>query len=439
MVAGALPSSGIIELMSERRLKLKFPKRFLWGAATSAHQIEGGLHNNWTVWEQENAKSLATQAPYQYGDLDNWNAVESAAKSPDNYISGKAINHYELYEQDLDLVRKMNMNAFRLSIEWSRIQPEKGAWDAAAVEHYKAVLAACKQRGIEPIVTLFHFTLPVWFAEIGGFEKRANVKYFVEFAEHILQELGSRVRYIITVNEPCVYVHESYLRGSWPPQVQNRRRMRTVLKNLAAAHNRVADIVHKVNRRYKVSVAKNSAYVYPGDDAVLTVRAAGIMQYLQDDYFLKKVVKRCDFIGVNYYQSARVYGYRVHNPDIEVNDLGWDMQPQYLQQVLERLYDTYHKPVFVTENGVADAGDRYRKHWLAQSIMAMNQAIEHGVDVLGYLHWSLTDNFEWDKGFWPRFGLFDVDYTTFTRTPRPSALWLARFLKQQKEMRDGKR
>lgn len=253
----ALPSSGIIELMSERRLKLKFPKRFLWGAATSAHQIEGGLHNNWTVWEQENAKSLATQAPYQYGDLDNWNAVESAAKSPDNYISGKATNHYELYEQDLDLVRKMNMNAFRLSIEWSRIQPEKGAWDAAAVEHYKAVLAACKQRGIEPIVTLFHFTLPVWFAEIGGFEKRANVKYFVEFAEHILQELGSRVRYIITVNEPCVYVHESYLRGSWPPQVQNRRRMRAVLKNLAAAHNRVADIVHKVNRRYKVSVAKN--------------------------------------------------------------------------------------------------------------------------------------------------------------------------------------
>ena len=155
-----MPSSGIIELMSERRLKLKFPKRFLWGVATSAHQIEGRLHNNWTVWEQENAKSLATQAPYQYGDLDNWNAVESAAKSPNNYISGKATNHYELYEQDLDLARKMNMNAFRLSIEWSRIQPEKGAWNAAAVEHYKAVLAACKQRGIEPIVTLFHFTLP---------------------------------------------------------------------------------------------------------------------------------------------------------------------------------------------------------------------------------------------------------------------------------------
>ena len=168
--------------MSERRLMLKFPKRFLWGVATSAHQVEGGLHNNWTVWEQENARSLAAQAPYQYGDLDSWSAVKQAAKSPDNYVSGKATNHYELYEQDLDLVRKMNMNAFRLSIEWSRIQPEKGAWDAAAVEHYKAVLAACKQRGIEPIVTLFHFTLPVWFAEIGGFEKRANVKYFVEFA-----------------------------------------------------------------------------------------------------------------------------------------------------------------------------------------------------------------------------------------------------------------
>lgn len=423
----------------QKQPQLRFSKRFLWGASTSAHQVEGGNHNQWSVWEQENAKSLAAQAPYQYGDLDSWGAVKQAAKSPENYVSGRAANHYELYERDLDLLRKMNMNAFRFSIEWSRIQPEKDAWNAEAVEHYRAVLAACKQRSIEPVVTLFHFTLPVWFAELGGFEKRANVKYFVNFAERILRELGSTVRYVITVNEPEIYAGESYWQGNWPPQVQSKRRMRKVLLNLALAHNRAADAIHKINRRYKVSVAKNSAYVHPGDDAVLTVRAARIMQYLQDDYFLKKVAKRCDFIGVNYYQSSRVYGYRVHNPDINVNDLGWDMQPQDLEYVLERLSEKYHKPLFVTENGVADASDQYRKHWLTQSILAMDRAIGQGVELIGYLHWSLIDNFEWDKGFWPRFGLFAVDYKTFARTPRKSAVQLAGLLKRQKEARDGKR
>ena len=169
----------------QRQPQLRFSKRFLWGASTSAHQVEGGNHNQWSVWEQENAKSLAAQAPYQYGDLDSWDAVKQAAKSPENYVSGQAANHYELYERDLDLLRKMNMNAFRFSIEWSRIQPEKDAWNAEVVEHYRAVLAACKQRSIEPIVTLFHFTLPVWFAELGGFEKRANVKYFEIGRAHV--------------------------------------------------------------------------------------------------------------------------------------------------------------------------------------------------------------------------------------------------------------
>lgn len=412
------------------RPELKFPKNFLWGVSTSAHQVEGGLHNQWTVWELENAKSLAAQASYQYDDLENWHDIQRAAKSPSNYVSGRAANHYELYEQDIELVQRLNMNAFRFSIEWSRVQPQPDAWDPQAIEHYKAVLAACKKCGIEPVVTLFHFTLPEWFAKLGGFEKSGNIHYFVEYAERMLKELGPSVRYVITINEPEVYATESYYRGHWPPQMQSKRQLVRVLANLAKAHNRAADRIHALGRKYQVSVAKNSVYVYPGDDAWLSVRSAAVMQYFQDDYFLKKAVKRCDYIGVNYYFSDRVYGYRRHNPNARVSDLGWDMQPESIEHVLERLYDKYHKPLLITENGLADADDEYRKWWLMQTVLAMQKALDNGVELLGYLHWSLLDNFEWNKGFWPRFGLFKVDYKTMQRTPRASAVWLAKLVKK---------
>jgi beta-glucosidase len=154
------------------------------------------------------------------------------------------------------------------------------------------------------------------------------------------------------------------------------------------------------------------------------------MQYQRDDMFLRKVIKQCDFLGVNYYFSERVYGYRVHNPDERLNDLGWDMQPQYLERALERLSEKYKKPIIVTENGLADASDEDRQWWLMQTILAMQRAMRNGVELLGYFHWSLTDNFEWDKGYWPRFGLYAVDYRTMERTPRPSAVWFAKVLKK---------
>lgn len=412
------------------RLELKFPKNFLWGVATSAHQIEGGQHNQWSVWELENAKALAAQSSYQFDDLSNWPEVKRSAQTPSNYVSGRATEHYARFAEDISLARKLNLNAFRLSIEWSRVQPEQGAWDAGAVKHYKEVLAELKKQGIEPMVTLFHFTLPVWFAEMGGFEKRANVKFFVEFAERILSELGGTIRYVITINEPEIYASQSYLEAKWPPQVQNRAQYRRVLANLASAHNTIAKKLHAASRRYRVSIAKNSAYIYPGDDSALSVRAAAVMQYQRDDMFLRKVIKQCDFLGVNYYFSERVYGYRVHNPDERLNDLGWDMQPQYLERALERLSEKYKKPIIVTENGLADASDEDRQWWLMQTILAMQRAMRSGVELLGYFHWSLTDNFEWDKGYWPRFGLYAVDYRTMERTPRPSAVWFAKVLKK---------
>lgn len=413
----------------QKASKVQFPKNFLWGAATSAHQVEGGTHNQWTVWELENATALAAQAKYQWGDVANWPAIEKQARNPQNYVSGYAVRHYELYKQDFELLKKLHMNAFRFSIEWSRVEPSEGAWDVAAVEHYKEYARQLQARGIEPIVTLFHFTLPIWFSELGGFERRKNVQYFVRFAERIVRELGQSVRYVITINEPEVYAHESYLMGHWPPGVSSKRAFWRVLNNLAYAHNKASLAIRKINRRYKLSVAKNSAYIYAGDDAWLSRYSAGVMQHFQDDYFLKKVVNYCDFLGVNYYFSNRVYGYRVHNPDTWLSDMGWDLAPANIEFALERLHEKYKLPIMITENGLADADDTKRQQWLVQTISGMQRARHNGVELLGYLHWSLLDNFEWDKGRWPCFGLAEVDYSTMQRKLRPSAVKFGSIIK----------
>jgi beta-glucosidase len=407
-----------------------FPKRFLWGAAISAHQVEGGNHNQWSVWELENARSLAAQSEYQYGDLINWPSIKAEAKRPDNYVSGAAVEHYTRYKSDIAIAKKMNMNALRFSVEWSRIEPTEGAWNVESIAYYKAYVAELKRQGIEPMLTLFHFTLPVWFAERGGFEKRSNVRYFTRFAEKILSELGADITYVITINEPEVYAVQSYHEGNWPPALQSKTKAFKVLNNLAYAHNKVANLIHGMSRRYKVSVAKNSNYIYPGDNARLSVASAHIAQFFQDDYFIRKVVKSCDFLGVNYYFSERVYGYRIHNPDEKVNDLGWDMAPADLEHVLERLYQKYKLPIIITENGCADVSDEKRQWWMTHSIGALQRALSEGVDVRGYLHWSLLDNFEWDKGRWPRFGLVEVNYDTMERIIRPSGRRYGAFIKK---------
>jgi beta-glucosidase len=421
--------------MVDKTPVFSFPKNFLWGASTSAHQVEGGTHNQWTVWELENAKSKAAQASYHFEDLESWSRIGSVARDPHSYVSGTGTGHYDHYKEDFALLQAMNMNAFRFSVEWSRIEPEEGAWSVEAIEHYKKYVAELKSRDIEPIVTLFHFTLPTWFVALGGFEKHSNVQYFVRFADKVIRELGINVRFIITVNEPEVYAYESYLTGNWPPNVTSKWKFWRVLNNLIYAHNQVATALHSINRRYRVSIAKNSSYYYAGDDAWLSRKSAGIMQYFQDDYVLKKVMKKCDFLGVNFYFSNRVYGYRVHNPERRVSDTGWDLSPGDIQHALERLSEKYHLPILITENGLADEEDKDRQWWLTQTLIAMQKAIENGIQLEGYLHWSLLDNFEWDKGTWPRFGLVQVDRGTQKRTLRPSAIWFGKIIKRLRETR----
>lgn len=413
-----------------KKPNVHFPKRFLWGASTSAHQVEGDNHNQWSVWELEHAKTNATAAQYHFHDIPVWNTVRDEAMRAENYVSAGAVDHYHSYEQDFELLSKMNLNSFRFSIEWSRIEPEEGTWNSEAIAHYVEYIKALRKREIEPIVTLFHFTLPTWFSDMGGFEKRANVKYFVRFAEKVLSELGGSVKYIVTLNEATIYAAKSYYSQEWPPMQHSKIKLWRVLNNMAVAHNRVAAMSRTLGRRYKISVAHNSAYYYPGDDARLSHASARIMQYFGDDYFLRKVVKNCDFLGVNYYFSNRVYGYRVHNPDERVSDLGWDLSPANLQYALERLYQKYSLPLIVTEAGVADMNDSQRKWVIAEHILALQHARDEGVDIQGYLHWSLLDNYEWGYGKWARFGLAEVDYNSQLRTLRPSALWYGKVVKK---------
>lgn len=419
--------------MAQKPLPLSFPKRFFWGASTSAHQVEGGNHNQWSVWELENAKALAQQAKYKATDLPKWDEIQDEALNPANYVSGAAVDHYRKYAEDFAYVKAMNMNAFRFSIEWSRIEPTEGAWNVEAIQHYREYLQALKAKGIEPFVTLWHWTMPMWFVEKGGFEKRANVQYFVRFAEKILMELGNEFRYIITINEPDTYIAQGYIEGNWPPMQQHKLTALWVYLNLAKAHRDVYKLAKNKSRKFIVGMSKNCLHQYAGDDAFTSKLAAKVAAWGADDFFLNRVRRKMDFIGVNYYFTNRFLGYKIHNPNDRLNDMGWDMQPQNIEFVLERLHAKYKLPIIITENGVADRDDEYRKWWISQTLVAMHRALQKGVKLEGYLHWSLLDNFEWSSGFWPRFGLLAVDTKTKKRTPRASAKWFAKVLKQIRE------
>ncbi len=422
-------------MKQEPKLPLKFPKSFLWGAVSSAHQIEGGNHNQWSIWELENAQVLAQQAKYKMSHLPKWESIEAEASLPENYVSGSATDHYNRYADDFTLLKQLNMNAWRFSIEWSRVEPQEGAWNAEAIEHYRAYLKKLKAMNIEPFVTLWHWTVPVWFEQLGGWEKRANIKYFERFAAKIIEELGRDFRYIIILNEPETYIAQSYLEGAWPPQVRNKKRAMVVLANLLSAHKRVYKIAHTAGRKYRVGIAKFTALHYAGDDAKLTRATAAFSRWGSEYFIIGNIKRHLDFLGVNFYRVWRYYGYRLHEAEDNVSDMGWEMQPEKIEPVVKNLFERYNLPIIITENGVADRDDEHRKWWLQQTLLAMHRLLQSGVKLEGYLHWSLTDNFEWNSGFWPRFGLAEVNYKTMERKLRPSAQWFGDVIKKVRQQK----
>jgi len=388
---------------------LKFPEGFLWGTATSAHQVEGNNHNDWAEWEKSERRI---------------NYLKSKGLNPENYISGIACDHYNHYEEDFDLAKAMNNNAHRFSIEWSRIEPEEGKFNRAEIEHYRKVICALKGRGIEPFVTLWHWTMPVWFVKKGGFEKRENIKYFIRFCERMAKEFSSEVKFWIVLNEPMVYAGMSYFRGDFPPQKKSFFASLWVVNNLARAHNLVFKVIHDIDKKAMVGITASANYFQGW--------MAPAMSWVWIFRFYNKIKNHQDFIGLNYYYRRLVKGFYFDIGENSRSDMNWEIYPKGIYYVLKNL-SRYKKPLYIIENGLADAQDKYRAKFVIDHLKWIHKAISEGIDVRGYFHWSLLDNFEWAYGFWPRFGLVEIDYSakggsasggkTLERKPRPSS-WI---------------
>lgn len=415
------------------KYKSQFPQNFFWGASTASHQVEGNNHNQWSEWEQAQAKDLARTAHQRIGWLPGWRDIKDKAEDPSNYISGKGVEHYTRYKQDFDIAKKdLNLNAMRFGIEWSRLEPEEGKWDEKQVEYYRNYIAEMRARGLEPFLNIWHWTLPVWFAEKGGFEKRKNLKYFSRFVQKVAEEFVDDVSYIMTLNEPNVYVTFGYLYGDWPPQRRNVITSTIVYFNLVAAHKRAYKILKKRKPSLMVGLASQLANIQakrPHNFWDSTTTKA--MRYAWNWWFLNRVRKQQDFVGFNYYFSDYYRHFKRDNPRVPVNDMGWYMEPEGLYPLLLRVWAHYKKPIIVTENGVADSEDQFRQWWLEETAVAMEKALSEGVNLVGYFHWSLLDNFEWAYGWWPKFGLVEVDRAHgMKRKVRKSGRWFAKYIKE---------
>lgn len=380
--------------------------KFYFGAATSAHQVEGNnVHSDWWKFERE-------------------------VQAKEGFMSGKATNHYELYDRDFALASQLGHDAHRFSIEWARVEPEEGKFDEKVLQHYKDVFRSLKKHGLKPFVTLWHFTFPQWFAEKGAFARRENISCFVKFCEKITEFFQDELEYVMTINEPEVYLYYSYLEGRWPPLQKSMITFWKVYGNLIEAHKQVYVAMKKLNPKLQIGIAKNNPAFSPGrHNSGLDKALVLLMKYMWNHMFLDKIKKYQDFIGLNYYFhrslkfDLKLLGQFFIYPcnSCDTTDMGWEVYPQGIAGLLRDLWKRYRKPIIVTENGVADHTDRLRGKYITDILEHIDNVRKDGVQVFGYLHWAMTDNFEWADGFDPRFGLVEVNYKNFARTPRPSA------------------
>ena len=401
--------------------EMKFPEGFKWGSATSAHQIEGDNHNDWSEWEKTR---------------------------PPEFRSGKACDSYNRYEEDFDIAKSLNQNIHRFSIEWSRIEPKEGRFDHEAMHHYVNVVKALRERGIEPMVTLWHFTNPVWFAEKGGFLNPDSPEIFTRYVKYVVDNLKDRVGLWITFNEALtIYAGYTKLSAIWPSRGRGIFNFFKMRKNITKAHILAYQEIKKiygipqtlidsspVSHNVMVGITENNVYV-PDTKFFLGTWLRGLYKQLRNFYFFGKNVPSYDFIGLNYYHIRRKpsFGERCEIiPKQEfMKEMNWEIYPKGIYHCLLDL-KKYKKPIFITENGIADGTDELRKKFIKEHIRWVWQAIHDGVDLRGYLYWSLLDNFEWAEGYRPRFGLVEIDYATFTRKVRPSALEYAKICKDNK-------
>jgi len=374
---------------------MSFPTGFLWGASTAAHQIEGGnVNSDW--WQRE------------------WGHLPGA---PVEAPSGDAADSYHRYPLDMDLLAGAGLNSYRFSIEWARIEPERGWVSRAAIDHYRRMVDAARARGLQPMITLHHFTNPVWFARDGGWRADDAVDRFARYAEAALPVIEG-VDLICTINEPNMVSvladpQVGFPAVGLPPGVPE------VTETLVEAHRRAVEVVRGGGGRAGWSVATQAYQPQPGAQAVTAEYGAS-----REDVFLD-AAEGDDWIGVQAYTRTRIgaEGPLPIPDDAERTLTGWEYYPPAVGEGIRNAWARSGAPVYVTENGIATADDQRRIDYTRGALQTVAACIEDGIDVRGYLHWSALDNYEWGS-FRPTFGLIGWDRETFERHPKPSLAWL---------------
>ena len=399
-------------------MDLKFPKGFLFGASTSSHQVEGYGNNDWTEWEHTNAERLACEAREEEWPDFILNAYPSPI-NPQNYISGKACDHYHRFREDFDIAKSLGHNAHRMSVSWSKVEPEEGKFDEEALEHYHQVALALRERGIEPFVTLWHWPLPLWLVKKGGWGYRRAPEYFAHYCDRVVRALNEHISFWVTLNEPEIYAMHGYFQGDWPPGKTSTLHTIYILKRMAKAHRYAYAAIKKIDPNTQVGFATNNTH-FKSYGGMLNDMIRWVADRIWNHSVFRNTMGTFDFVGLNYYFHKTIDWRGRHFNNKITSDVTWELDPKGLYYVLKDL-KKYDKPIYILENGVADMRDLVRAHFIEQHLHWTLQAIEEGVPVKGYFYWSLLDNFEWSKGFWPRFGLVEIDYKTLERKIRPSA------------------
>ncbi|MGZ3771198.1 MAG: glycoside hydrolase family 1 protein, partial [Bdellovibrio sp.] len=371
-------------------------------------------------------------------------------------------NHWNLISEDIKNMKRLGLNSYRFSVEWAKIQPSPEKWDKDVLNHYKNLVKQLKDNGIEPLVTLHHFTLPNWLAQKGGWTSQDSVPAFTEYAAKVFEYLNEDVSTWVTFNEPMVVVTAGYLDGIFPPQKkQDFPSAFTALKNILTAHAqvvkklrlldihkksrfgfahhlRVFDPINKLNPLdYLVRNQIDQIWNWAFTDALMTGRFKINIPFVYSiDVQIPDLSGSQDFFGLNYYTRDLVgfsfkspYFKRANKEKAPVSDLGWEIYPQGLGILLSEIHTKYPSlPIIITENGIADSKDINRAEYISSHLKEVENALNRNIPVEGYCYWSLMDNFEWAEGFTPRFGLYQVDYVTFKRNQRKSSEYLKQII-----------
>jgi len=401
-------------------------KKFFWGVATSSFQIEGYINNDFTEWEKE--------GKFKKGELDP--------------VYDNGSNHWLMWKEDFDLLEELRVNAYRFSLEWSRIQPELNHFSEEALDQYERMVDYLLEKKIEPFLTLHHFTHPLWFHKISPWHTENSVEVFYNYVEKILSRFKDRIKYWITFNEPLVWAMAGYGEGNFPPGIKNLETMMIALSNILEAHRNVYDLIKSVSTKSQIGIAKHFIFFKSERDWFLLDKAVRnrINQFFNkmvlDAFVTNKLVanlptllkfekeinlnNKIDFWGVNYYYRLftkfrlsldNPFHFYTKHPE---TDTGWEIYPKGIFKIL-KLVSNYGKPIIVTENGIAINDEEIRKKFLKKHLKFVFKAIKNNIDVPGYFYWSLIDNYEWLYGKSKRFGLVFVDYeNNFKRIPKES-------------------